>query len=276
MAVRASASEAPLLEVVNVSVQFGARAALAGVSLQVAAGEFVGVVGPNGAGKSTLLRAVAGMVPLASGHVCLDGVPLDRRDPARGARVIAQVPQSTSIDFDFTCLEVVLMGRHPHLGRFELEGPHDHAIATQAMHDTETELLSDRSVTHVSGGEQQRVVAARALAQQPRLLVLDEPTANLDVRHRLQLLELVRRRTRDQRLAALAAIHDLELAARYCDRILLLTGGRIAADGSPADVLTPDSIAVAFGVRAHVRPEPLTGGLAITLLAPLAAEAHQL
>lgn len=258
-----------LLDVVDLGVRFGSRAALDGVSLRVAAGECVGLVGPNGAGKTTLLRAIAGMLTPSFGRVVLEGSPLDLRDPARIARVIAQVPQSTAIDFDFTCLEVVLMGRHPHLGRFELEGPHDHAIAADAMRDTESSQLASRPVTRVSGGERQRVIAARALAQQPKLLLLDEPTANLDVLHQLRLLDLVRRMVQERGVATIAAIHDLELAARYCNRLLLLKDGRTIAHGTPAEVLTSERIAEAFGVRADVRPEALTGGLRITTIAPL-------
>ena len=264
-----------LLDVTELGVRFGARAVLSGVSLRLAPGELVGLVGPNGAGKTTLLRAIAGMLPSASGRAVLEGRPLDLLDPARIARVIAQVPQSTAIDFGFACLEVVLMGRNPHLGRFELEGPDDHRIAAEAMSDTDTARLASRPITLVSGGERQRVLAARALAQQPKLLLLDEPTANLDVLHQLQLLDLVRRLVREQGLAALAAIHDLELAARYCDRLLLLKDGRTIAEGAPAEVLTSERMAEAFGVRAIVRPEPLTGGLGITVLAPIPVDRQQ-
>jgi iron complex transport system ATP-binding protein len=267
-----SATNPGLVDVAELAVRFGARAVLGGVSLRVAPGEFVGLVGPNGAGKTTLLRAIAGMLPSPSGRVVLEGRPLDLRDPARIARVIAQVPQSTAIDFGFACLEVVLMGRYPHLGRFALEGPKDHHIAAEAMRGTETAHLESRPITLVSGGERQRVLVARALAQQPKLLLLDEPTANLDVLHQLRLLDLVRALVRQQGLAALAAIHDLELAARYCDRLLLLNDGRTIAEGTPAEVLTSERMAEAFGVRAIVRPEPLTGGLGITVLAPMPAE----
>lgn len=266
-------STAPdLLDIAELDVRFGARAVLDGVSLHLAPGEFVGLVGPNGAGKTTLLRAIAGTVPARSGRVMLEGHRLDLLEPARIARVIAQVPQSTTIDFGFACLEIVLMGRHPHLGRFEIEGPEDHRIAAEAMRGTETAHLASRPITLVSGGERQRVLAARALAQQPRLLLLDEPTANLDVLHQLRLLDLVRGLVRERGLAALAAIHDLELAARYCDRLLLLKDGRKIADGTPTEVLTSERMAEAFGVHAVVRPEPLTGGLGITVLTPMPAE----
>jgi iron complex transport system ATP-binding protein len=266
--------ERPRLEAESLGYRVAGRSLLDDVALRVAPGEFVGLVGPNGAGKTTLLRAIAGLLAPSCGRVRLEGRALERLDPRQLARIVAHVPQSTRIDFGFTCLEVVLMGRHPHLGRFALEGPADYRVAEAAMAFTGTSDLAERPITAVSGGEQQRVLAARALAQEPRLLLLDEPTANLDVLHRLQLLDLVRDLVRARGLSAIAAIHDLELAARYCDRLVLLKDGRVLAEGPPAAVLTPERIRAAFGVRAVVRPDPLTGGLSIAVLAPEAPTDH--
>jgi iron complex transport system ATP-binding protein len=254
------------LELDQLSYAVNGRTILADVSLRLQPGEMLGLVGPNGAGKTTLLRAISGALAPAKGWVRIDATPLERLDASAIARIVAQVPQSTTIDFGFSCLEVVLMGRHPHLGRFSQEGPADYRLAEAAMAFTGTLDLAGRLVTEVSGGERQRVVAARALAQQPRVLLLDEPTANLDVYHRLLLLELVQALAKEQRVSVVAAIHDLELAARFCDRLVLLKAGRMLASGAPELVLTPERIFEAFGARALVRTEPLTGALDILML----------
>jgi iron complex transport system ATP-binding protein len=229
------------------------------VSLSLAAGEFVALAGPNGAGKSTLLRALSRVLRPRGGAVLLDGGDLYALAARQSARAIAVVPQETSIDFDFTCEEVVLMGRAPHLGRFESEGERDRAVVREAMERTGTWDLRRRSIRELSGGERQRVVLARAFAQEPRVLLLDEPTAHLDLAYQVQVLRSVRALRREKGTAILAAMHDLNLASACADRIVLLSKGRVVASGRPEEVLVPDVVREVFGGDVTVRPHPETG-----------------
>ncbi len=244
-----------------------AKALLERVRLHADQGQLVGLIGPNGAGKSTLLRAIAGVLRPQDGAVWLEGEALDSMPAKEVAARMALVPQVAPATHGFTARELVLMGRYPHLGRFEIEGAADEAIAREAMELTETEAFAERTLDTLSGGERQRVFVSRALAQQPRVLLLDEPTANLDVLHKLRVLDLVRRLV-DEGLTAVAAIHDLGMAARYCDRLVLLSGGRVLAEGTPEGVLVPDIIESAFGVKSAVYRDPATGSLAISLIEP--------
>jgi iron complex transport system ATP-binding protein len=183
------------------------------------------------------------------------------------ARLIGRVSQEATSTYGFTALEIVVMGRYPHMGRFQVEGEADREIALEAMRQTDIVRFADRPVASLSGGERQRVFIARALAQQPHILLLDEPTANLDIQHQLRVLEIVRQAV-DRGITAVAAIHDLSLAARYCDRLVLLTEGRVLAEGSPERVMTSDNIEAAYGVRIMVYPDPLTGSLTLSLPEP--------
>ena len=240
---------------------------LDGVSLRADRGQFVGLIGPNGAGKSTLLRTISGILRYRRGAVRLEGADLKTLSSREIASSLALIPQIAPYTYGFTSMELVLMGRYPHLGRFQIEGKEDDRIARDAMRLTETEQFADRTLDTLSGGERQRVFVARALAQQPRILLMDEPTANLDVLHQLKVLDLVRRLV-DDGLTAIAAVHDLNMAARYCDKLVLLSGGRVLAEGTPSEVLTPDTIASAFGVKSAVYQDPITGSLAISLIGP--------
>jgi iron complex transport system ATP-binding protein len=254
-----------LLEARKISLQVEARHILDHISLEAREGEFIGIIGPNGAGKSTFIKCVSGLARHTEGQVYLEGRDLAQMSARQIARVIAHLPQNTYLDFGFTCLEVVLMGRNPHLGPFQLEGRKDHHIANEAMAFTNTAQFASRTVDTLSGGERQRVLISRALAQQPRLLLLDEPTANLDIQHQLHVMDLVRRLV-DDGMTALAAMHDLALAARYCDRLVLLSAGKVVADGKPWDVLTPQNIETVFGVKALVYTDPVTGSLTVSVL----------
>jgi iron complex transport system ATP-binding protein len=263
-----------LLTLEAVSRWSNGRMLLDGVSLTVKTGEFVGVIGPNGAGKTTLLSVMAGLVEPNGGRVCLNQVPLSTLRRRQIAQQIACVPQAATVsDFRFSARDIVLMGRYPHRDRSAGETSEDHAIAAEAMRQTQVTSLADRSVTELSGGERQRVTIARALAQQPRLLLLDEPTASLDLSHQLHVLHLVRTLVTKNQLTAVTANHDLELASRFCDRIIVLDHGRIVADGPPEAVLTPDRLATVFGVVAHVRPDPVTNGLMIQVIEPVRDDA---
>jgi len=260
----------PILTLTGARKDWNGQTVLNDVNVTIHRGEFVGLIGPNGAGKTTLLRLMAKLLEPTGGAIFLDGRVLAGLRQREVSRQIATVPQSSpSPDFAFPALEVVLMGRYPHRGRWQKEQPEDYAIARQAMADTRTESLASRPITELSGGERQRVVVARALAQRPRLLLLDEPTANLDLCHQLQVLTLIRNLVRTEALAVVAAIHDLMLASRYCDRLLLLKAGSVIADDAPAAVLTPERLADAFGVVAHVEADVETGGLRITVIGPV-------
>ena len=251
----------------NLTYEVEGKTLLDGVDLHADRGQLVGLIGPNGAGKTTLLRTISGILRHRQGSVRLEGSDLTSLSPRDVAATLALVPQIAPYTYGFTSIELVLMGRYPHLGRFEIEGREDDRIARDAMRLTETEQFSDRTLDTLSGGERQRVFVARALAQQPRILLMDEPTANLDVLHQLKVLDLVRQLV-DDGLTAVAAIHDLNMAARYCDKLVLLSDGRVLAEGTPNEVLTPETIESAFGVRSAVYQDPVTGSPAISLIGP--------
>ncbi len=238
------------------------------VDLSAERGQLVGLIGPNGAGKTTLLRVIAGILSYSEGVVLLEGSDLKHATPRDIARALAIVPQIAPYTQGFTALELVLMGRYPHMGRLQIEGKQDNLIAREAMRLTETEQFTDRTLDTLSGGERQRIFVSRALAQQPRVLLLDEPTSNLDILHQLKVIGLVRKLV-DGGLTAIAAIHDLQLAARYCDRLVLMKAGRVLAQGSPEDVLTPDTIASSFGVNVSVYRDPIAGALTLSLIGPV-------
>ena len=255
-----------LLTAKNISFAYDGRPVLKKVSLAVEAGEFVGLIGANGSGKTTLLRALLGLLK-ASGEARLCGDSLWTLDRQEIARRATMVHQDTRVDFAFTSRDIVAMGRTPYLGRFKPEGASDKEAIARAMRETGTTELAERPVTELSGGERQRVHLARALAQETLVILLDEPTANLDLAHQFEALELVRGFTRAGG-AALAAIHDLTLASRFCDRLLLLSGGEIVAAGAPAVVITEESLEKHFALRARVKRDDETGAM---IIHPLAA-----
>lgn len=248
-----------------------ARRLLDRVDLQAKRGQFVGLIGPNGAGKSTLLRAISSVLRIEEGVISLEGEDLRSLSAKRIASTLALVPQIAPYTQGFTTFELVLMGRYPHLGRLQVEGEDDDRIAGEAMRLTETDRFAERTLDTLSGGERQRVFIARALAQEPRVLLLDEPTSNLDILHQLKIMTLVRELV-DDGLTAVAAIHDLNLAARFCDRLVVLAEGRVLAEGPAADVLTPGTIEDAFGVRSEVYCDPATGALMVSLIAAVDEE----
>lgn len=239
-------------------VRIGGAQLLRGVDLDAEPGQLLGLIGPNGAGKSTLLRAVAGLIPLHSGTVQLDGGDIHAISAGARARRIGFVLQHAPEAHGFTGLEIVLTGRYPHLGRMEIEGAEDRSIARTAMERTATQAFEARSVDSLSGGERQRLFIARGLTQQPAVLLLDEPTASLDVRHQLAMFELFRAMA-EQGATLIVAVHDLELAARYCHRMVLMDHGTVVAAGSPEAVLTPERLSMVFGVDAAVYRDPYNG-----------------
>jgi iron complex transport system ATP-binding protein len=221
----------------GVTVELGGRAVVDGVVLEVPQGEWLGLIGPNGAGKTTLLRAIAGLVPF-SGSIALQGRATGTLGRVEVSRLVAVLPQEPSTPPWMTVAEYVLLGRTPHLGRLAKEGLRDREIAGEALARLDLLDYRDRLLGTLSGGEKQRVVVARALAQQAPIVLLDEPTAALDIGHQQQALELLDALRAESGLTLVAAMHDLTLAAQYADRMVLLDAGQVVADGTPNDVLT--------------------------------------
>jgi iron complex transport system ATP-binding protein len=255
----------PELLLDNLTAGYRGNPAVRGVSLRVAGGEVLGLIGPNGAGKTTLLRAIDATLPLTAGSARLDGQELHRLSPLERARRVAVVPQGLRLPEGFTVAEVVLMGRNPHLPPLGGEQPHDYAAAEEAMRQADLLHLAGRRVGEISGGEQQRVLVARALAQQPALLLLDEATAHLDLRHQGEVMRLVRRLAR-RGLAVIAALHDLNLAAMFADRLALLRDGELLACDAPRAVLTQELLRSAYGVEVVVGAHPRSGVPTVHLL----------
>lgn len=260
-----------VLDVQNLSTRLDGNLIVDSVSLSVARGEIVGVVGANGSGKTTLLRTLAGLLDADSGEISVDGDSFVAGGSTSGAhrreraRRVAYMPQMAE-SHPFTAFESVLMGRYPHLGRFALEGASDRDLAWEAMERTSTVEFVNRNLDTLSGGERQRVVLARVLVQQADLLLMDEPTASLDLRHQILTMDLVREEVSQRDAGAIVILHDLSLAARFCDRLVILHEGKKIAEGTPWEVLTPSNLRAAFGVEGLVEPDPVTGKPHVLLL----------
>jgi iron complex transport system ATP-binding protein len=246
----------PMLGIQSLTVGYGARTVLTDISLSVAKGEVMALIGPNGSGKTTLIRAVSGVLELRAGQVLVDGKDIKHLSPAQRATRMAVMPQARNLPESFTVYQTVLLGRTPYLSWLGHPGEKDFARLEWALERTDTKMLADRLIGELSGGEQQRVLLARALAQDTPILLLDEPTAHLDINHQARLLNLVQELAREQSLAILMALHDLNLVALYADRVALLVNGSIAALGNPKEVLTPDTLALAYGIHLKVILHP--------------------
>ncbi len=239
----------------KVSLVRKGRRALHQIDLKVGRRELIGLIGPNGAGKSSLLKLLMNLLTPTDGAIFLDGKDLKAWSHRALAQRVAYLPQSPSLDSAFPCREVVLMGRYAHLGRFERESSRDFEIAQEAMRRTETSALADRPVTELSGGELQRVLLARTLAQEASTLLLDEPTANLDPQHQLGVIDLVASLV-EKGISVVMALHDLHLAARYCHRLILLHQGEVIAEGTPRAVLTEQNLRRVYGIEAEIAMHP--------------------
>ncbi|MGE5362472.1 MAG: ABC transporter ATP-binding protein [Bacteroidales bacterium] len=274
-----------MLQADNVTLEYGSgdrrrrgqatrsapAAGLHGVSLAVPTGTLFGILGPNGSGKTTLLRILAGILAPASGRVMLDSTDLATLSRRLVARRIAVVPQETHLAFDYSVLEIALMGRYPHLGTFGLEGPDDVRLAREALAATGTLALERRSFSTLSGGEKQRVVIASALAQSPDIMLLDEPTASLDLGYQLEIASLLRALNAGRGVTVVVATHDLNFAASVCTHLALLKAGRVMKTGASESVLTRDAVAALYGVDADVGRHPGTGRLVVVPLGKASA-----
>ena len=257
-----------MLRVDDVSFAYDRNApVLSGVSFELGRGRILGLLGPNGSGKTTMVRLIAGTLRPLAGRVTLDGVDVGRLARRELARRIAVVPQDTHTTFDFTALDIVLMGRYPHLGAFELEGADDLMIARMALAATGTEAFAARPFATLSGGEKQRVVIASALAQSSALLLLDEPTASLDLGFQLEIASLLARLNRERGTTMVISTHDLNLAAGLCTEVVLLGSGTVLARGATRDVLNAGNIRAVYGVDADVRYHERAGHVTVVPIA---------
>lgn len=255
-----------MLEAKEISVGYGKREVLSDVSLVIEPGRIVAIIGPNGAGKSTLMRALNGALPVSRGEILLDGLPLKTYARRSVSRRMAVVAQESDLRFPVTVLEFVLGGRYAwsSAGAWGFETASDVAAARAAIHETELDAYASRLMNELSGGERQRAVVARALSTEASILLLDEPTANLDLSHQAAMLALVRRRCDRNNAAAVIVTHDVNLAAEFADRVVLLKGGRMLASGSVKETLTPELLREVFEIRVLVDAHPLTGAPRIT------------
>ncbi|MEM2536920.1 MAG: ABC transporter ATP-binding protein [Candidatus Bathyarchaeia archaeon] len=258
-----------LLKVCGVDCYYGSVKVLENVSFSVDSGELVGLLGPNGSGKTTLLRAISRTLKPKVGTVLLNEADIFSMKSSEVAKRLAVVPQSASLEFEFTALDLVLMGRHPHMGRFEREDQTDLEIAKEAMMLTNTWHLAEKPINELSGGERQLVMIARALAQRPKVLLLDEPTSHLDINNQIGIMDLLKKICLEKNIAALAVFHDFNLAARYCDSLILLHKGKIFAIGKVEEVLTEENLQKVFNVEVIVRRHPITNSLYIVPVSPL-------
>lgn len=253
------------LEAKGVYAGYRQKDVIQDLDITIGPGDFIGIVGPNGSGKTSFLRSLSRVLKPSKGVVLLSDEDIYGIPSRAVARELAVVPQDQMVSFDFCALEIVLMGRNPHLGRLQAAGARDLEIARQAMERANVWHLADRLLSELSGGERQRVVIAQALAQSPRLLLLDEPTQHLDIQHQLSLLELLDEMTREG-LAAVVVMHDVNLAAQYCREIIMIRKGREFARGAPVAVLTQANIREVFGVDSIVTTHPVTGRPSVTFL----------
>jgi iron complex transport system ATP-binding protein len=254
-----------VIDLEDAAVALGETDVFSDVSLSVAEGEFLGLVGPNGAGKTTLLRTVNGIVSPDAGRVTVAGTDVSTASAREVGRLVATVPQDTTVAFDFPVRDLVAMGRIPHRSRLSSATSDDEAAVDRALERTDTRQFADRPVGELSGGERQRVLLARALAQATPTLLLDEPTASLDIGHQARTLELARGLVAEGK-TVVAAIHDLDLAARYCDALALLADGSLLARGPPGEVLTADLVGEAFDTTVAVGTDAVTGTPSVTVV----------
>jgi iron complex transport system ATP-binding protein len=257
-----------LLTVDGVECRYGSIKVLEDVNLSVKGGDFVGILGPNGSGKTTLLKSISRILKPYKGTILLNEADIYSLKSVDVAKQLAVVPQETSIGFNFSALDIVLMGRNPHMKRFQMENEKDMAVARKVMNLTNIWHLAERPINELSGGEKQRVIIARALAQEPKILLLDEPLTHLDIMNQLEIMDLVKDLCMKEKLVVLAVFHDFNLAARYCNSAILLKDSKVFAAGSLTEVLTSENIKSVFNVDAIVKKHIVTNSLFVIPLSP--------
>jgi len=253
---------------------YGKNRVIQNVSLEVSKGDFLGIIGPNGSGKSTLLKLLTRVLVLDEGAVCLDGQNIAEMGLKSLCQKIAFVPQETLVQFPFTVYEIVLMGRIPYLSRWQTETKQDLLIVENALKVTDCYSLRNRQIDELSFGERQRVITAKALAQQPELLLLDEPTSHLDIGHQVQMLNLLKTLNQDKKLTIIMVLHDLNLASEYCNKMLLLHEGRVYKEGLSEDVLTYQNIEAVYKTVVVVRKNPISSKPYVVLVSKTKADAQ--
>ena len=247
------------IELKEISLAYGKNEVVHKVSFEVERGSFVGLVGPNGSGKSTIIKSLSRVMQPTHGEINIRGQNITKIKQKDLALLVSVVPQSPLLPSAFTAFEIVLMGRNPHMGFFEYENEEDMAIVEDAMSKTDTLRFKDRRISELSGGEIQSVVIARALAQQTELIILDEPTAALDVSRQIDVLNFMRQHCKEHNMTIVTAIHDLNLASHYCDRLILIKKGRVFCEGIPSQVITNENLAEVYGQGSYVYPHPYSG-----------------
>lgn len=246
------------IKVKNLSFGYDDTKVIKNISLEFPKSGFTSIVGPNGSGKSTLLKLISGVLKPVGGSVCLNELDITEISKKEIARIMAVVPQNTALEFDYKVMDVVLMGRYPYISRLRGETPKDREIAAKSMEYTNTWHLKDRSFNQLSGGERQRVILAQALAQQPKILLLDEPISHLDLQHQIEVMTLVKKLSMDQQLTVIAVLHDLNIAAAYSDYVVMLRNGEISFQGTPVEVFTRENIKDVFNIDVKVEVSALT------------------
>lgn len=246
------------LEVNDIEFGYNENPILKDVSFSIKKGEFISIIGPNGSGKSTLLKTLNNIYTPNKGEIYLHGKNIEEFKRLEIAKKISLVPQETNINYEFTVEDIVSMGRHPYKGRFEKENLEDKSIVEEALKLTSTIDLRNRLITEISGGEKQRVVIAKALAQNSSIILLDEPTSNLDINHQIEVLNLLRDLNKDKNTTIIIILHDINLAARYSDRIIFLNDGEIISEGSPEDVITKKNIKRAYHMDVYLEKNKYT------------------
>ena len=246
-----------LLNCRNVSAGYGDRLILENVTFSVQEGEFVGLIGSNGTGKSTLIKCISGLLPLKSGEITICGKAHSRLKNRERARLVAVVPQSYHVEYDFTVEDIVMMGRNPYLGLRKKESQEDYEIVKNAMEMTNTEMFRGRLYNELSGGERQRVILARAIAQKPQIILLDEPTSALDVHHQIEVMELIAGLNEKEHMTVLAVLHDINMASRFCRRMIMLQDGKVAAEGTPQEIINRENMEKLYEMKLVIRESPM-------------------
>ncbi|MCX7796006.1 MAG: ABC transporter ATP-binding protein [bacterium] len=256
-----------LIEAFGIKCGYEGREVLKGITISLLPGELVGLLGPNGAGKSTLIKVLSKVLRPIAGTIYVEKEDIESLSFKEIAKRIGVVPQETLLDYKFTVYDVIMMGRNPYISRFKGETKLDKEIVIESMKATDTLEFADRSITELSGGEKQRVILARALAQQPKILLLDEPTSHLDISYQIEMLNLIKRLVKEKNIGALSAIHDPNLASQFCDKIILMKEGKIYDFGTPKEVLTSKNLKEIFNIDVIVKQHPIYDSIYILPLA---------